>query len=216
MTAVGAWVAGPQHHRGEQHQDAEQVRAERETLRLAGRGTAMARAAGWSMPFAVVMLVSAYVVAGIARSHYIGSAVGTSAYSTDPHPPPPYLLWLLLPGAVCWAACALAEVLLARTLAGDYPLLGPWAWIPESTLPRTARRAVGGIDRKLGNVGGGCLGVAALAIAGPLVVIGWSVFTAAAVALWVLAVLGVTLVHLLTVRSRLGAWHRRGRVDAGG
>jgi hypothetical protein len=175
----------------------------------------MARAAGWSIPFAVVMLGSAYVVAGTARSHYIGSAVGTFGYSTDPHPPPPYLLWLLLPGAGCWAACALAEVLLARTLAGDYPLLGPWAWVPGSTLPRTARRAVGGIDRKLGN-GGGCLGVVALAIAGPLVVIGWSVFTAAAVALWVLAVLGAILVHLLTVRARLGAWHRRRRVDAGG
>jgi hypothetical protein len=192
-----------------------QARPEQEVLRLAERRAAMTRAAGWSVPFAVVMLLSAYVVAGIARSRYIESELGVAGgYSPVPHPPPPYLLWLLLAGTACWAACGAAEVLLARALAGDYPKLGPWAWVPESTFPQTVRGVLGGIDRKLGNAGGGCLAVVVLALVGPVVVIGWSMTTAWAVPLWVLALLGATAVHLLTVRSRLRTWHGRRRAGA--
>ncbi|HEY0539716.1 MAG TPA: hypothetical protein VGD53_15170 [Actinoallomurus sp.] len=170
----------------------------------------MAHAAGWSVPFAIAVFFSAYVIAGVARTHHIETAVGSSAYSSSPHPPPRYLLWLLLPATLCWAACTLAEVALARTLAGDYPSLGPWAWAPGSALPRKVRDTIGGIDRKLGSVGGGCLAVAALAAAGPLVVIGWSMFTSSAIVLWVLIVFAATAVHLLSVRARLAAWrHRR-------
>lgn len=174
----------------------------------------MAHAAGWSVPFAIAVFFSAYVIAGIARTHHIETAVGSSAYSSSPHPPPRYLLWLLLPGSLCWAACTLAEVALARTLAGDYPSLGPWAWAPGSALPRKVRDTIGGIDRKLGSVGGGCLAVAALAAIGPLIVIGWSMFTSSAIVLWVLIVLAATAVHLLSVRARLAAWRHRRSLDA--
>jgi hypothetical protein len=172
----------------------------------------MAHAAGWSVPFAIAVFFSAYVIAGIARTHHIETALGSSAYSSSPHPPPRYLLWLLLPGALCWAACTLAEVALARTLGGDYPSLGPWA--PGSALPRKVRDTIGGIDRKLGSVGGGCLAVAALAAAGPLIVIGWSMFTSSAIVLWALIVLAATAVHLLSVRARLAAWRRRRSLNA--
>lgn len=85
-------------------------------------------AEGWSVTLAVVMLLSAYMVAGIARSRYVESEIGVAGgYSGDPHPPPPYLLWLLLAGTFFWAACTMAEVLLARTLGRDYPKLGSWA-----------------------------------------------------------------------------------------
>jgi hypothetical protein len=178
----------------------------------------MTRAAGWSVPFLIVMLVTGHVVAGIARSRYVESALknAASGYSGESHPPPPYLLWLLLFGGSCWVVCAVAEVLLARALAGDYPPLGPWAWVPGSTLPHTVRRAAGSVDRKLGNAGGGCLVVAALAVAGPLIVLVWSFLTTMAVALWGLAVLGVTVTRLLAVRSRLYAWRDRRFTDAGG
>jgi hypothetical protein len=185
-----------------------------ETRRLAGRRTAMAHAAGWSVPLAIAVFFSAYVIAGIARTHHIETALGSSAYSSSPHPPPRYLLWLLLPGALCWAACTLAEVALARTLGGDYPSLGPWAWAPGSALPRKVRDTIGGIDRKLGSVGGGCLAVAALAAAGPLIVIGWSMFTSSAIVLWALIVLAATAVHLLSVRARLAAWRQRRSLNA--
>lgn len=104
------------------YQGGGQAWVESEAPWLTERRSAMTRAAGWSVPFAVVMLLSAYVVAGIARSRYIESGLGASRGDpTVPHPPPPYLLWLLLAGTVCWVACAMAEVLLARTFAGRYP-----------------------------------------------------------------------------------------------
>jgi hypothetical protein len=168
----------------------------------------MTYAAGWSLAVAVVTFFITYVIAGIARSHHIQAALNSPDYSPGPHRPPRYLLWLLLPGALCWIAGTLAELLLARTLAGDYPPLGPWAWAPGSALPHRTRRVLGGIDRKLGSVGGGCLAVAALALAGPLIVIAWSVFTSTAIVLWVLALLAATAVHLLSVRTRLATWRR--------
>ena len=105
-------------------------------------------------------------------------------------------------------------MLLARTFAGRYPKLGPWAWVPGSDFPQAIRSVVTGVDRKLGNVGGGCLAVVALALVGPIVVIGWSMFTAWAITLWILALLAVTVVHLLTVRTRLRTWHGRRSYDA--
>jgi hypothetical protein len=70
------------------------------------------------------------------------------------------------------------------------------------------RHAVGGIDRRLGSGGGGCLAVAAFAVIGPLIVITWSVFTAGAVVLWLLCLLAATAVHLLSARARLDTWRR--------
>ena len=171
-------------------------------------------AAGWTVAFGVVMLLGTYFIARVARSHHIESALNSPDLSPGPHPPPPYLLWLLLPGIVCWAACGVAEVLLARTLGGDYPPLGPFAWLPGSALPARIRRGVSGLDRKLGNAGGGCLAVAAFALVGPLVVIAWWVFTSSAMVLWLLCLIAATAVHLLYVRSRLSTWRRRRQAPA--
>ncbi|MEV5710268.1 hypothetical protein [Actinoallomurus sp. NPDC052274] len=218
MFASEAWAPITEQQEGGRREAPELAWPQREALRIAGRRTAVIRAAGWSVPFLIVMLVLGRVVAGIARSHYIDWAVknAVGGYSGEPHPPPPYLLWLLVVGGSCWVICAVAEVLLARTLAGDYPSFGPWARLPRSTLPQTVRRAAGSVDRRLGNTGGGCLAIAALAIAGPLVVLVWSFFTAEAVAVWVIAVLGATIAHLLTVRTRLRTWRdlRRGSAAA--
>jgi hypothetical protein len=177
------------------------------------RRSAVVSAAGWTAAFGVVMLLSTYFVAKVALSHYIESALNSPDYSPGPHPPPPYLLLLLIPGVVCWVACGVAEVLLARTLGGDYPPLGPLAWLPGSALRERVRRGVGGIDRKLG-AGGGCLAVAAFALVGPLVVISWWVFTSSAMVLWLLCLPSATVVHLLYVRSRLGTWRRRRQAPA--
>jgi nitrate/nitrite transporter NarK len=76
------------------------------------------------------------------------------------------------------------------------------------------RRGAGGLDRRLGNAGGGCLAVAAFALVGPLVVISWSVFTNSATVLWLLCLLAATAVHLLYARSRLDAWRRRPQAPA--
>jgi hypothetical protein len=176
------------------------------------RRSAMRYASGWTVAFGVVALLGTYLVAAVARSHHIESALNSPDYSAGPHPPPPYMLLLLVPGVLCWAACGVAEVLLARTLGGDYPPLGPLAWLPVSTLPERVRRGLGGVDRKLG-AGGGCLAVAAFALVGPLVVVTWSAFTSSATVLWLLCLLAATVAHLLYVRSRLGTWRRR-RLDA--
>jgi hypothetical protein len=216
MLASEAWAPTTEQHKDERRQNPEVEWPQREALPIAGRRAAVTRAAAWSVPFLIVMLVLGRVVAGIARSHYIDWALknAVGGYSGEPHPPPPYLLWLLVIGGSCWAICAVAEVLLARTLAGDYPSFGPWAWLPRSALPQTVRRAAGNVDRRLGNTGGGCLAIAALAIAGPLVVLAWSFFTAEAVAVWVIAVLSATIAHLLTVRTRLRTWRDLCRVSA--
>ena len=166
----------------------------------------MTYAAGWSLAVAVVTFFTTYVIAGIARSHHIEAALNSPDLSPGPHPPPRYLLWLLLPSTACWVAGTVAELLLARALAGDYPPLGPWAWAPGSSLPHRIRQFLGGVDRKLGSVGGGCLAVAALAVAGPLIVIAWSVFTSTAIVLWILVLLSATALHLLSVRARLATW----------
>jgi hypothetical protein len=168
----------------------------------------MVSASGWTVAFGVVVLLGTYLVASVARSHHIESALNSPDYSAGPHPPPPYMLLLLVPGVLCWAACGVAEVLLARTLGRDYPPLGPLAWLPVSTLPARVRHGLGGIDRKL-SAGGGCLAVAAFAVVGPLVVATWSVFTSSATVLWLLCLLAATVAHLLYVRSRLGTWRRR-------
>lgn len=105
-------------------------------------------------------------------------------------------------------------MLLARTLAGDYPGLEPGRGCSDH--PQTIRGVVGGVDRKLGIVGGGCHAVVLLAFLGSMVVISWSILIARAITLWMLALLRATVIHLLTVRSRLKNRHgqRRSSTDA--
>jgi hypothetical protein len=148
------------------------------------------------------MLLGADMVAGVARTHYINKAIQGGALTTEPHPPPAYGWYAVLPGLACWAACAVAELLLARRLAGAYPALGPLARVRSSSIFRRARGALSGLDRRLSGAGG-CAALIAVAVVGPLVVLVWMVATAAAVPLWVALLLGFTAVYLLTWRRRL-------------
>lgn len=167
------------------------VRAE---VSPAARTTAMAVAAAHALPFGAAVWITAAMTAGTARDHFVRSW----AYAANPPMPPPYLLWLMAVGCTCWTVCTVAELLYARKLADHYPPRGPWARLPTSPAVRLARRATASLDRTMG-VGGGCLGLLALAILGPTIVIVWSVATAAAAPLWVLLVGGATLVHLTSV-----------------
>lgn len=199
MVPFNEWVGGQEHHGGEH--DAGRGQHESEVDRLAGRRTAMLCAATWSAPFLLAVLIGADFAAGTARTHYINQAIAGGALTTEPHPPPPYGWYAVVPALMCWAASAVAELLLARRLAGAYPALGPWAWLRSSTLPQRARRALSGLDRRLTGASG-CAALIGLAVAGPLFILGWMFATAAALPLWLLVVLAFTAAHLLSVRRR--------------
>lgn len=188
MVPFSEWSARQQQPPADEPED------DREGAQPDGRATAMGCAAAWSLPPGLLMLVSASVTAGAARSHFVSGW----AYSAVPPQPPPYLTWFLLIGGGCWAVCTVAELVHAYRLAGDYPARGPWARLPAAPLVRAMRRAGSGVDRRLSR-GGGCLGILALVTLGPLLVIAWSTATAAAAPLWVLAVGAATLVHLTSL-----------------
>jgi hypothetical protein len=200
VVPFGQWVGTPEHHGGEHEQATGPRSAIDVAERVAGRRTAMLCAGGWSIPFLLPVLISADLVAGVARTHYVNEAI-TGGAAPGYHPPPSYGWYAVGSGLACWAVCAIAELLLARRLAGAYPALGPWAWLRSSSLPRRARRALSGLDRRLTGAGG-CAGLIALAAAGPLFVLGWMFATAAAVPLWLLLLLALTAAHLLSVRRR--------------
>jgi hypothetical protein len=206
MVEFEVWAA--QHgYGGEQDHDAKQAEPDREAVRLAGRRSALAWALAWSVPFAPLLLLGTYMAASIARSRYVGTSV--PVYSANPAPPPPYLLWLLVPTVLGWLVCTGAEVVLARTLAGDYLALRPWVWAGASRLLQVVRGGAGRIDRRLSNGGGGCLAIVALMLAGPLLVLGYAAITTLAVPLWVLLVLTGTAAELVTAAIRLRGWKRR-------
>lgn len=157
-----------------------------------GRTTALACAAAWSLPPALALWVSGAWAAGTAHDHFVQSWAGSAAAPT----PPPYGLWLLLIGGACWTMCTAAELLHAYRAGGDYPPRGPWARLAASPVLRVLRWLPARLDRKLG---GGCLGVVALVLLGPLIVITWGAVTGAAAPLWVIAVGLATIAHLTTV-----------------
>jgi hypothetical protein len=111
-----------------------------------------------------------------------------------------------------WLVCTGAEVVLARTLAGDYLALRPWVWTAASRLLPAVRRGAGRLDRRLSN-GGGCLAIVALMLAGPLLVLGYAAIATLAVPLWVLLVLAGTGAELVTTAVRLRGWKRRRPVE---
>jgi hypothetical protein len=166
----------------------------REDARRSGRAAAMGCAAAHAIPFGLAVWITGAMTAATARTHFTDSWAGSANAPT----PPPYLLWLLAIGFTCWGACTVAELVHAAKLGDDYPPRGPWARLPVSPALRIVHRVGAGLDRKLG-AGGGCLGLVALAVLGPAVVLIWSVFTAAAAPLWVLVAGFATLVHLTTV-----------------
>ncbi|MEV5747149.1 hypothetical protein AB0L00_04970 [Actinoallomurus sp. NPDC052308] len=145
------------------------------------------------------MLVSASMTASAAYHHYVSNPDRWG-------PPPPYMTYMLIPGALIWLICTLAEVVLARSLGSAYPPLGPLAGIPESALPQVARSVMRGLDRRLGS-GGGCAALIAMMVAGPALVLTWSFVTAHAMALWLLVLAAATAADLVkvvrTLRRRL-------------
>jgi hypothetical protein len=144
------------------------------------------------------MLVSASMTASTAYHHYVSNPDRWG-------PPPPYMTYMLTPGGLVWLVCTMAEVLLARSLGTEYPPLGPVAGIRGSVLPRVARSAVRGLDRRLGS-GGGCIALIAAMVAGPVLVLTWSFVTAHAVALWLLVLAAAAAARLVKVVWTL---HRR-------
>jgi hypothetical protein len=168
--------------------------AGRDAACQAGRATGMACAAAHALPFGLAVWITGATTASSARNHFVQQW----AASANPRTPPPYGWWLLAIGGVCWLVCTVAELVYAHRLGGGYPARGPWARLPVSPVLSGVRRATAGLDRKLG-AGGGCLGLLALAVLGPAVVLTWSVFTAYAAPLWVVLVGAAALVHLATV-----------------
>jgi hypothetical protein len=172
----------------------DQTAAARDAVRRDGRMTAMVLAAAHALPFVLVMYLSAGMAANSATTH----SAASWTYATTPPQPPPYLTWLLAIGITCWAVCTLAELVHAGRLAGDYSPRGPWARITASPILRIVRRTTGRMDRRI-SAGGGCLGVLALAVLGPAVVLTWSALAAYAAPVWVLAVGAAAVWHLSTL-----------------
>ena len=94
------------------------------------RRSAMVSASSWTVAFGVVVLLGTYLVASIARSHHIESALNSPDYSAGPHPPPPYMLLLLAPGVLCWAACGWPRSCSPALSVVTIPRWGRWHGCP--------------------------------------------------------------------------------------
>ena len=134
------------------------------------------------------------------RMHVVDHAIAGSALFTQPHNQSPYG-WYAAPAIVCWMICTVAELLLARRLAGSYAPNGLWTWMRTSGVTQTARRALAGFDRKLTS-SGGFAAPFTMAAGGLLFVICGTLTAAAPLVPWLFAVFASSVAYLFSVRRR--------------
>ncbi|MEV5747635.1 serine/threonine-protein kinase [Actinoallomurus sp. NPDC052308] len=183
---------------------------QRERHRLAGRRSAVIRAALWTLPLAVLWIGGSQVILGIVRlasSERGSQAVDTSGFTVP----------FLLIGVFAWLIDTGAEVFLASRLGADYLNSGPWGPLAKffgstSRALSGASQAVSRRNRRTSNRG---CGVVVLICVLPLLMILILIPALIAVSwlLWLAALVMVPLAHLVVTGVRMQRW-RQGHEQA--
>ncbi|WP_241684123.1 hypothetical protein [Actinomadura sp. J1-007] len=183
-------------------------RAERERLRLAGRGSAVARAAAWSVPFLALWLAGSWVVGAVfgekeSGTSSVGAPSGGSGLGFGA---------LAAVAVLVWAVQCGAEVLLARTQGTDYLPYGPWSWLSKLLGAggrglSKAGRAVSGAARQTRGRGCGLMLIAAIVPLLGFLLLSMLMSSIAGV-LWVLVMVAGAGAHAVAAGFRLHEWRQ--------
>ncbi|MQY03869.1 protein kinase domain-containing protein [Actinomadura macrotermitis] len=201
-------VEARQRDRRAAEQQAEALRgrwAERERERLAGRGAAVVRAVGWTIPLLLLWLAGSWVVGALFGG---GDGKGTSSVGGFQKTSGVPFAVLAVFSVLAWAVQCGAEVLLARAQGKDYLLYGPWSWLSKLLLGFSkASRTVSGAAQQTGRRG---CGVMLLAGVVPLLIIFLllAAVTAVASLLWLLLLVVAPAAHAVAAGVRLHRWRQ--------
>lgn len=182
--------------------------AERERLRLAGRGAAVARAAAWSLPFLALWLAGSWVVGAVfgekdSGTSSVGAPSGGSGLGFGA---------LAVVAVLVWAAQCGAEVLLARAQGADYLPYGPWSWLSKLLGAggrglSKAGRAMSGAARRTRGRGCGLMLIAAIVPLLGFLLLSMLMSSIAGV-LWVLVMVAGAGAHAVAAGIRLHEWRQ--------
>lgn len=184
--------------------DGRRVWEEREKRRLAGRSTAMVRAAVWTLPLLVVWTGGAWLLGRLrdaAQRDSLGGVGATGAPTT----------LLVVAALVAWLVGVACETFLASRQAAEYLPLGPWSSIAKGL--GGVKRGVSGMSRTLSSTPrrgpGGCGMLLVVAIM-PLIVFLVVVATLISIAwlLWLAIMFVVVIAHVVMTGIRLQRWHQ--------
>lgn len=193
--------------------------ADRERLRLAGRGAAVTRAVVWSLPILAIWLAGSWVVGSLfgTGKHDDGTtSVGLHASSGGGVP----FAALAVLAVIAWGVQCGAEVMLARAQGGDYLPYGPWSLISKVLgaggrgLSRASRTMSGAARR---NDRRGC-GFLLLAGTVPLLILLLlaAALTSIASVLWVLVMVAGAAAHGVAAGVRMHRWQQARTSHPGG
>ncbi|MFP3961458.1 serine/threonine-protein kinase [Actinomadura fulvescens] len=202
-------------------QEAQALRArwdEKERARLAGRGSAVARAVAWSSPLLAFWLAGSWVVGAL-----FGGDDGDGTRSVgglQQSSGVPFVVLAVL-SFVTWAVQCGSEVMLARAQGNDYLPYGPWSWMSQllgvgGRGLSKASQTLSGAARRTGRRGCGMLLLAGTV---PLLIILLllAAVTPVASLLWLMVLLAAPVAHAVAAGVRLHRWrqaHERERQKA--
>jgi len=215
--AAMAAQAADQERRLAERRLAERTRhwEELERRRLAGRGPAVARAVGWTLPILAVWLFGSWLVNALTGSEEVHGPQNPGVQQGIAGVPFGLLVAVSI---VAWAVQCGAEVLLARAQGRDYLPYGPWSWLSKvlGASGRGLSRASQVMSASARRTGRRGCGLLLLAGTIPLLIILLllSMVTAMAGLLWLLVPVAAAATHLVAAGLRLHRWkaeHERAR-----
>ncbi|MEU5991580.1 serine/threonine-protein kinase [Spirillospora sp. NPDC047418] len=196
-------------HTAEQRDEALKAQwAERERLRLAGRGAAAVRAVLWTLPLLFFWLAGSWVVGSLFGGDDEGTAsVGLHSSSSGI----PFGA-LAVVSVLAWAVQCGSEVLLARAQGKDYLPYGPWSML-SGVLNASGRgfskasQTMSGAAQRTGRRG---CGLMLLAVTVPLLLLLLllAALTSIASVLWVLVLIAASAAHAAAAGVRLHRWRQ--------
>ncbi|MFD0540675.1 hypothetical protein ACFQY7_49630 [Actinomadura luteofluorescens] len=197
-------------HAAEQRDEALRThRADRERLRLAGRGTAMAKAVALTSPLLLFWLLGSWVIGSLFGG---GKDDGTASVGLHSSSSGLSFGFLAVMAVLAWAVHCGSEVFVARAQGSDYLPHGPWAMLSGILGAggrglSTASQTMTGAAQRTGRRGCGCV-LAAATVPLLLFLLLLAAVTSIASLLWVLVLIAVPVAHAVAAGVRLHRWRQ--------